>query len=67
LTEAEAHISKNFPDTITEKERDFLKVHPPKKKETPSGEPILIAEINKLRTYYTESQELFEKGPTIQV
>jgi formamidopyrimidine-DNA glycosylase len=60
LTDAEAHILKNFPDTITEKERDFLKVHLPKHKLTPKGEPILVAEIAKRRTYYTEGQELFE-------
>jgi len=60
LTDAEAHISKLFPDTITEKERDFLQVHRPKKKETLSGEPILTAEIDKRKTYYTAAQQLFE-------
>jgi formamidopyrimidine-DNA glycosylase len=60
LTEAEAHILKNFPDTITEKERDFLKVHLPKHKLTPKGEEILVAEIAKRKTYYTTAQELFE-------
>lgn len=60
LTDAENHISKNFPDTITEKERDFLQVHRPKQKETLSGEPILIAELDKRKTYYTQRQELFE-------
>jgi len=60
LTDAEAHISKNFPDTITEKERDFLKVHLPKHKVTPKGEPILVAEIASRKTYYTEAQELFQ-------
>jgi len=60
LTEAEAHIRKNFPDTITEKERDFLKVHLPKHKLTPKGEAILVAEIASRKTYYTEGQELFE-------
>jgi formamidopyrimidine-DNA glycosylase len=60
LTEAESHISGIFPDTITEKERDFLKVHLPKHKETPAGEPILKAEIDSRKTYYTERQELFE-------
>jgi formamidopyrimidine-DNA glycosylase len=30
LTEAENHIFKNFPNTITEKERDFLQVHRPR-------------------------------------
>jgi formamidopyrimidine-DNA glycosylase len=60
LTEAEDHIRHNFPDTITEKERDFLKVHLPKHKLTPKGEPILIAEIASRRTYYTAAQELFD-------
>jgi formamidopyrimidine-DNA glycosylase len=60
LTDAEAHIFKNFPDTITEKERDFLKVHLPKHKLTPAGETILHAEIASRKTYYVESQELFE-------
>ncbi|SDE35626.1 formamidopyrimidine-DNA glycosylase [Mucilaginibacter pineti] len=59
LTEAEAHIRKHFPDTITEKERDFLKVHLPKHKVTPKGEAILVAEIASRKTYYTEGQELF--------
>lgn len=60
LVEAEAHIRKNFPDTITEKERDFLKVHLPKHKLTPKGEPILVAEIAKRRTYYTAGQDLYD-------
>jgi formamidopyrimidine-DNA glycosylase len=60
LTDAEAHIHKNFPDTITEKERDFLQVHRPKHKLTLNGEPILVAEIASRKTYYTEDQKLFE-------
>ncbi|TSJ44406.1 Fpg/Nei family DNA glycosylase [Mucilaginibacter corticis] len=60
LSEAEEHIRKNFPDTITEKERDFLKVHLPKHKLTPKGEAILVAEIAKRKTYYTADQELYE-------
>lgn len=60
LTDAEIHISKNFPDTITEKERDFLKVHLPKHVLTPAGEIILKAEIASRKTYYTAGQELFE-------
>lgn len=60
LTAAEAQILKNFPDTITEKERDFLKVHLPKQKLTPNGEAILVTEIASRKTYYTEGQELFE-------
>jgi len=60
LTDAESHISNIFPDTITEKESDFLQVHLPRQKQTPAGESILKAEINSRKTYYTASQELFQ-------
>lgn len=60
LADAENHISTVFPDTITEKERDFLQVHLPRHPLTPTGETILKAEINSRKTYYTESQVLFE-------
>lgn len=59
LKNAEAYIQSKFPDTITEKERDFLQVHRPKQSLTLSGEEILKTEIDKRKTYYTESQELF--------
>ncbi len=60
LTHAEHHIMKNFPDTISEKERDFLQVHRPKQTHTLAGEEILKAEINKRMTYFTKDQQLFE-------
>jgi formamidopyrimidine-DNA glycosylase len=60
LRDAEAHIFGNFPDTITEKERDFLQVHRPKHKLTLNGEAILLTEIASRKTYYTEGQELFQ-------
>lgn len=60
LTNAENHISQKFPDTITEKERDFLQVHRPKQTLTLAGEEILKAEINKRKTYYTARQILYE-------
>lgn len=60
LTNAEKHIMHNFPDTITEKERDFLQVHRPKQTLTLAGEDILKAEIDKRKTYYTAAQQLFE-------
>lgn len=59
LTDAENHILKMFPDTITEKERDFLLVHLPKHKQNPAGETILKAEIDSRKTYYTDTQELY--------
>lgn len=60
LKDAEDHISGIFPDTITEKERDFLQVHLPKHKQTPSGEDILKAKIDSRQTYYVADQKLFE-------
>ena len=60
LTNAENHIMHNFPDTITEKERDFLQVHRPKQTLTLAGENILKAEIDKRKSYFTQSQQLFE-------
>ncbi|MBL4678011.1 MAG: Fpg/Nei family DNA glycosylase [Mucilaginibacter sp.] len=60
LTEAEKHIFGNYPDTISEKERDFLQVHRPKQTLTLSGEEILKTEIDKRKTYYTAGQQLFE-------
>ena len=60
LISAEDHIMRNFPDTITEKERDFLQVHRPKQKLTLAGEIILKAEIDQRKTYYTAGQALFE-------
>lgn len=60
LTNAEDVILKAYPDTITEKKRDFLKVHLPKTKQNPAGETIHTAEIDSRKTYYTDSQELFE-------
>lgn len=60
LMDAENHIRQLFPDTITEKERDFLQVHRPKQSLTLLGEPILKTEIDKRKTYYVEGQQLFE-------
>ena len=60
LEDAEDYILNLFPDTITEKERDFLQVHRPKQEHTLSGESILKAEIKSRKTYYTATQELFE-------
>ncbi|MBS1526679.1 MAG: Fpg/Nei family DNA glycosylase [Bacteroidetes bacterium] len=60
LTHAENHILSLFPDTISEKERDFLQVHRPKQKLTLRGEPIHVEEVDGRKTYYADSQKLFE-------
>jgi formamidopyrimidine-DNA glycosylase len=53
-------VGKYFAQEIKGKERDFLQVQRPKQKYTLSGEPILTAEIDKRKTYYTGTQKLFE-------
>jgi formamidopyrimidine-DNA glycosylase len=60
LVHAENHILSLFPDTISEKERDFLQVHRPKQKVTLRGEPIHVEAIDGRKTYFADSQKLFE-------
>jgi len=59
LEDAEKHILKDHPDIISGEFRGFLKVHQPKRKETPNGETIHQKPVGSRKTYYTESQELF--------
>jgi formamidopyrimidine-DNA glycosylase len=59
LEDAEKHILKDHPDIISGEFRGFLKVHQPKRKETPYGETIHQKPISSRKTYYTDSQELF--------
>ncbi|WP_461451990.1 Fpg/Nei family DNA glycosylase [Mucilaginibacter sp.] len=59
LENAEKHIIKDHPDIISGEYRDFLQVHQPKRKETPNGETIHQKPVDSRKTYYTDSQELF--------
>jgi len=60
LENAEKHILKNHPDIISGEFRGFLKVHQPKRKETPSGETIHQKPVGSRKTYYTDAQELYD-------
>jgi len=60
LKEAEKQIKKTHPDIINGEVRDFLNVHNPHKKESPTGAEIKHAQVNSRRTYYTEEQELYQ-------
>jgi formamidopyrimidine-DNA glycosylase len=60
LEDAEKQILRAMPDIISGEFREFLQVHLPKKKETPSGEVIHQKEVGGRKTYYVEGQELFE-------
>ncbi|MGY3211338.1 Fpg/Nei family DNA glycosylase [Mucilaginibacter sp. HD30] len=59
LEDAEKQIIKHKPDIISGEVRDFLKVHLPKQKQTPTGVAIHQKELGGRSTYYTDEQELF--------
>lgn len=59
LSNAVAHILKIAPDRINGEERSFLKVHTPSRTVTDEGDPILVKEIAKKKTYYTGKQQHF--------
>jgi formamidopyrimidine-DNA glycosylase len=59
LKHAEEQILKSNPDIISGEVRDFMKVHNPRKKESPTGGKIQV-KAGTRKTYYTDEQELFE-------
>ncbi|WP_443945592.1 DNA-formamidopyrimidine glycosylase family protein [Pedobacter sp. AW1-32] len=58
LTEID-NISKVDPDRITGENKDFLKIHLPKTKETAKGEEILIDKKGSRKSYYVAGQKLY--------
>ena len=60
LQDAEKHILKDHPNIISGEFRGFLKVHQPKRKETPGGETIHQKPVGSRKTYYTDAQELYD-------
>jgi formamidopyrimidine-DNA glycosylase len=59
LNDAIKKISAVDPDRITGENRDFMKVHLPKKENTEKGEEILVEKHGARKTYYVESQQLY--------
>ncbi|WP_423149683.1 Fpg/Nei family DNA glycosylase [Rubrolithibacter danxiaensis] len=59
LKEAEEQILTSHPDLIHGEIRDFLKIHNPKRKESPAGTRIEVQSLNSRKTYFTAEQELF--------
>jgi formamidopyrimidine-DNA glycosylase len=59
LQDAEKQIRKTHPDIISGEIRDFLKIHNPRKKQSPTGAAIEIATIGGRKTYYTNEQDFF--------
>ena len=60
LTEEIENISRLDPDRITGENKDFLKIHLPKTRETAKGEEILIEKKGSRKTYYTAGQTLYK-------
>lgn len=59
LQDAEKQILKAQPDIISGEVRDFLKIHQPKRSESPTGGKILVKKMGARKTYYTEEQILY--------
>jgi formamidopyrimidine-DNA glycosylase len=60
LNEAIAEIRKRRPDALAGEIRDFLKVHGPGLKKSPTGALIMKEQIQTKKTYYTEEQVLYQ-------
>lgn len=60
LNSAITHLRKNHAGIIEGEIRDFLAVHNPKAKASPSGSPIIIEQVASKKTYYTEEQLLYK-------
>jgi len=59
LMDAEKQLKLAHPDIISGEYREFLKIHGPKIKNSPTGAEVLIKKTGSRKTYYTSEQELF--------
>jgi len=59
LENAVKQITKVHPEIISGEIRDFLKIHSPKKINSPAGVPIQIRKVGARKTYFTDEQELY--------
>lgn len=59
LKHAEKLIRKEHPDIISGEIRDFLLIHHPKKKKSPTGAAIQVKTTGGRKTYFTDEQELY--------
>lgn len=60
LNEAIDYLRKHHPDILSGEFREFLKVHNPSVKKSPTGSSIIKEQILSKKTYYTEEQELYK-------
>jgi formamidopyrimidine-DNA glycosylase len=59
LNHAIDYLRRHHAGMISGEIRDFLAVHNPKAKASPTGAPIIIEQIASKKTYYTEEQVLY--------
>jgi formamidopyrimidine-DNA glycosylase len=59
LTEAIEKIRAGHPDIIGGEVRDFLLIHNPQQKQSPTGHPIIKEKIASKTTYFTDEQILY--------
>lgn len=60
LHEAIAELRKRHPDMVSGEYREFLKVHRPELRTSPTGARIIKENVQSKRTYYTEEQLLYQ-------
>jgi len=60
LKDAVEQLRKRHPDMVAGEYREFLKVHSPTLKVSPTGAMIIKENISSKRTYYTEEQKLYK-------
>ena len=60
LGHAEKQILKQQPGLISGEIRDFLKIHNPRKKSSPTGGKIVTASVGGRTTYYTNEQIVYQ-------
>lgn len=59
LIDAIENIKKEKPETISEEVRSFLRVHNPKRSESPTGHRIMTKKVASRITYFTQEQVLY--------
>ncbi|HZS44172.1 MAG TPA: DNA-formamidopyrimidine glycosylase family protein [Blastocatellia bacterium] len=59
LIDSVDEIKQAQPDIISGEVRDFMAVHNPRKKQSPTGRPIMVEQIASKKTYFTDEQVLY--------
>jgi formamidopyrimidine-DNA glycosylase len=60
LNEATDYLRKHHPGIVAGEFREFLKVHQPSLKQSPTGAHIIKEQIASKKTYYTDEQKLYK-------